>query len=205
VTPEADRGEPARPPLRFVVGVGGASGAIYADRLLTFFAANPEIAKIDLVFSRTGRLVWADEVGKDPAEFGFPIHAATDMTAPFASGSARYDAMVVVPCSAAGLARIALGMSADLIGRAADVMLKERRPLVLVLRESPYSLVHLRNMVAVTEAGATILPASPSFYSRPADMTALVDTVVARTLDQLGVDNALMRRWAGRAPQGGPA
>ncbi|HMV68520.1 MAG TPA: UbiX family flavin prenyltransferase [Myxococcota bacterium] len=192
-------------PRRLIVGVGGASGAIYADRLLSFLATQPELARVDLVFTRTGRLVWADEVGKDPASFGFPIHAASDMTAPFASGSARYDAMVVAPCSAAGLARIAHGLSTDLVGRAADVTLKERRPLVLVLRESPYSLVHLRNMVAVTEAGATIIPASPSFYSRPASMEALVDTVVARVLDQLGIDNDLMRRWAGRAPAGGPA
>lgn len=186
---------------RIVVGVGGASGAIYADRLLSFFAAT-QAAQVDLVFTRTGRLVWDDEIGKDPASFGFPMHAPQDMTAPFASGSARYDAMVVIPCSAAGLGRIAHGMSADLVGRAADVTLKERRPLVLVLRESPYSLIHLRNMVAVTEAGAMIVPASPSFYSHPADMTALVDTVVARVLDQLGVDNDLMRRWAGRSPRG---
>lgn len=193
------------PPRRLVVGVGGASGAIYAERLLGFLHANPDLASVDLVFSRTGRLVWADEVGTDPAAYGFRIHNPTDMTAPFASGSARYDGMIVIPCSAAGMARIAHGMSADLIGRAADVMLKERRPLVLVLRESPYSLIHLRNMVAATEAGATILPASPSFYSRPADMLALVDTVVARVLDQVGIDNQLMRRWAGRAPAGGPA
>jgi 4-hydroxy-3-polyprenylbenzoate decarboxylase len=100
------------------------------------------------------------------------------------------------------MARIAHGLSTDLIGRAADVMLKERRPVVLVLRETPYSLIHLKNMVAVTEAGATIMPASPSFYSNPADMTALVDTVVARALDHLGIDNALMKRWNGRTHGG---
>jgi 4-hydroxy-3-polyprenylbenzoate decarboxylase len=144
-------------------------------------------------------------VGIDPASFGFRIFKPGDMTAPFASGSAKYDAMVVSPCSAAGLARIAHGVSMDLIGRAADVTLKERRPLVLVLRESPYNLVQLRNMVAVTEAGATIIPASPSFYSNPADMTALVDTVVSRVLDHLGIDNGLMTRWEGRHVRTGPA
>lgn len=186
---------------RFVVGVGGASGAIYAARLLKFFAEN-EVAHVDVVFSKMGRLVWTDEVGVEPSSFGLPTYAAGDMTAPFASGSARYDGMVVVPCSAGGLARVAHGVSSDLIGRAADVMLKERRPLLLVLRESPYSLVQLRNMVAVTEAGATVIPASPSFYSRPEGVEGLVDTVLSRVLDHLGVDNELMRRWSGRLKGG---
>jgi 4-hydroxy-3-polyprenylbenzoate decarboxylase len=106
--------------------------------------------------------------------------------------------MVVIPCSAGTLGRIAHGISMDLVGRAADVMLKERRPLLLVLRESPYSLIHIRNMLTVTEAGATVLPASPSFYSRPKDMDELVDTVVARVLDQLDVENTLRPRWTGQ-------
>ncbi len=188
---------------RIVVGVGGASGSIYASRLLSFLAEHP-VVEADVVFTRMGRLVWTDEVGTDPNELGFRMFSSGDMTAPFASGSALYDAMVVVPCSAAGMARIAHGVTADLVGRTADVMLKERRKLVLVLRESPYSLVHCRNMVAVTEAGATILPASPSFYSQPAGVTQVVDTVVSRILDHLGIDNELMRRWAGRHT-GGPS
>lgn len=188
---------------RLVVGVGGASGSIYARRLLDFLAAHP-VAEVDVVFSKMGRLVWNDEVGTDPASYGFRMFSPGDMTAPFASGSARYDGMAVVPCSGGGLGRIAHGISTDLVGRAADVMLKERRPLVLVLRESPYSLVHCRNMVAATEAGAVIIPASPSFYSQPADLTAAVDTVVARVLDQLGIDNELMKRWTGRVPGGTP-
>ena len=184
---------------RIVVGVGGASGAPYAMRLLQFLSDNAEAAGVEphLVFSKTGRLVWNDEVGIDPETFGFPIHRPNDMTAAFASGSARFEAMVVVPCSAGGLARIAHGLSLDLIGRAADVMLKERRKLVLVLRESPYSLPQLKNMVAVAQAGAVVMPASPSFYSAPADLPALLDTITARILDQLGIDNALMRRWTG--------
>ncbi|MCB9669762.1 MAG: UbiX family flavin prenyltransferase [Alphaproteobacteria bacterium] len=188
---------------RIVVGIGGASGQPYAQRVLAFLADHRDTLDLDVhvVFSRTGRLVWQDEVGEDAAQYGFPIHPPGDMTAPFASGSSRFDAMVVVPCSAGGLARIAHGLSTDLIGRAADVMLKERRPLVLVLRESPYSLIHLENMAAVTRAGALVMPASPSFYSNPTTRTALLDTVTARILDQLGIDNALMRRWSGRQAQ----
>ena len=142
--------------------------------------------------------MWGDEVGVDPAVFEVPIYSPGDLTAPFASGSARFDGMIVVPCSASGLGRVAHGVSTDLVGRAAEVMLKERRPLVMVLRESPYSLVHLRNMVALTEAGGVVMPASPSFYSRPASTEALLDTVVSRALDLLGVDNTLSPRWSGR-------
>lgn len=182
--------------MRLVVGVSGASGAVYAARVLEFLRGGDH--HVDVVFTKTGRLVWTDEVGTDPASYGFSTWNPGDMTAPFASGSARYDAMVVVPCSAGQVGRIAHGISADLVGRAADVMLKERKTLVLVLRESPYSLVHLRNMVAVTEAGALVMPASPSFYSGPETMEQLVDTVTSRILDHLGIDNDLMRRWTGR-------
>lgn len=189
---------------RFVIGVTGASGSIYAHRLLSFLRDEGEAQGItaDVVFSPMGRLVWGDEVGTDPADYGFRLYGPRDMTAPFASGSARYDGMVVVPCSAGSLGRIAHGISANLVGRAADVMLKERRPLVLVLRESPYSLVHVENMASVMRAGARVLPASPSFYSQPESMEALVDTVTSRVLDQLGIDNELMKRWAGRLPGG---
>lgn len=184
---------------RLVLGITGASGAPYAARALRFLAGPARDAGIetDVVFTRNGRLVWAHEVGGDPAEFGLRMWSSTDMTAPFASGSARYDGMLVMPCSAGSMGRIATGVSADLVGRAADVMLKERRPLVLVLRETPLSLVHVRNLEQLLLAGATILPASPSFYSRPATMDALLDTVVCRALDALGVDNALMARWSG--------
>jgi 4-hydroxy-3-polyprenylbenzoate decarboxylase len=187
-------------PRKIVVGVTGASGAPYARRLLDFLRDNAGQHGLEphVVFTKFGRLVWSDEVGTDPREaYDFPLYNPGDMTAPFASGSAGFDAMVVVPCSAGSLARIAHGVSADLVGRAADVMLKEQRKLVLVLRESPYSLVQLRNMVAVAEAGALVMPASPSFYSAPQSIDALLDTVTARILDQLGVPNDLMRRWTG--------
>ncbi len=188
---------------RIVVGVSGASGAIYAKRLLDFLRDHQARCELDvhLVFSKYGRVVWNEEIGVDPVDYGFPIYKPADMTAPFASGSARFDAMVVVPCSAGSVGRVATGVSTDLIGRACDVMLKERRTLVMVLRESPYGLVLLRNLVTLTEAGAIILPASPSFYSHPRSLEALVDTVTSRILDRIGIDNDLMVRWTGLNPQ----
>jgi 4-hydroxy-3-polyprenylbenzoate decarboxylase len=185
--------------MKLVLGVTGASGAPYAARALQFLAGPGREAGIetDVVFTRTGRLVWQHEIGTNPAEYGLRIWAPGDMTAPFASGSARYDAMLVLPCSAGSLARIAHGVSTDLVGRAADVMLKERRPLVLVLRETPYSLIHLRNMEALTLAGGIVMPAAPSFYSLPKTMEALLDTVVARAFDRVGIANELVQRWSG--------
>jgi 4-hydroxy-3-polyprenylbenzoate decarboxylase len=155
---------------------------------------------VDLVFTTTGKQVWKQEIGAEP-RYPFRVWKNLDFTAPFASGSSLYDAMVVVPCSAGALSRIAYGISVDLVGRASDVMLKERRKLVLVLRETPVSLVHARAMTQVIEAGAVVLPASPSFYSLPRTIDALVDTVVARVLDRLGLPNALMTRWTGLAPR----
>src|SRR5204863_3629313 len=130
--------------------------------------------------------VWQHEIGAKPT-YPFKQWALDDFRAPFASGSAGWQAMVVVPCSTGGLARIAQGHSADLIGRAADVMLKERRKLVLVVRETPLSLIHLENMARATQAGAVVLPASPSFYSKPQTIEAVLDTVISRALDHVGV------------------
>lgn len=185
--------------MRVVVGISGASGMPYARRVLQFLGTEGRAAGVEthVVLTKMGRVCWEHEIGDDPASYGFPIWPPGDMMAPFASGSARFDAMVVVPCSAGQLARIAHGVSADLVGRTADVMLKERKRVVLVLRETPYSLIALRNMTAVTEAGAMVMPASPSFYSRPETMEQLIDTVTARILDHLGLDNSLMKRWDG--------
>lgn len=183
--------------MRVVVGVTGASGAPYARRLLEVLAERRESVETHVVFTKTGRLVWEHEVGGDPKALGFPIWGPMDFTAPFASGSALFDGMVVLPCSAGSLGRIAHGLSADLLGRAADVMLKERRTLVLCLRELPYSLIHVRNMEQLLLAGARILPASPGFYHRPESIEDLVDSVVGRVLDQLGLEHDLLARWEG--------
>lgn len=186
--------------MKIVVGVSGASGALYAARTLAFLAGPGREAGIeaDVVFSKTARVVWQDELPSvDPSSFGLKIWPAGDMTAPFASGSSMYDAMIIIPCSAGCMARVAQGVSSNLIERAADVMLKERRPLVLVLRETPLSLIHVKNIETLVLAGATVMPAAPSFYSRPQTMEALADTVVCRALDRVGVANNLMRRWRG--------
>ena len=185
---------------RIVLGVTGASGAPYALRLLHALTAPGVVDKVEthLGVTRIGRMVFMDETGVEPKELGVKVWPAQDMTAPFASGSARFSGMAIVPCSAGTLGRVAQGVSTDLVSRTADVMLKERRPLVMVLRESPYSLIQIRNMALVTEAGGVVLPASPTFYSQPTSMEALLDTVVARVLDQLGIDNDVSPRWEGR-------
>jgi 4-hydroxy-3-polyprenylbenzoate decarboxylase len=191
--------------VKLVVAVGGASGSIYAKRILDVLAkSGPKDLEVGLVFSSSGAEVWKHEIGEVPA-YPFKRYGLRDFHAPFASGSAGWDAMVVVPCSTGGLARIAHGVSDNLIGRAADVMLKERRKLVLVVRETPLSTIHLENMLTVTRAGAVVLPAAPSFYSAPATIEALLDTVVGRVLDQLGLPHlagALMPRWGADAPGG---
>jgi 4-hydroxy-3-polyprenylbenzoate decarboxylase len=180
--------------VKLVVAIGGASGSIYAKRLLDTLVNVGSDVEIGLVFTQSGNEVWAHELGAVPA-YPFKRYGLRDFRAPFASGSAGWDAMVVIPCSTGGLARIAHGISDDLVGRAADVMLKERRRLVLVVRETPLSVIHLENMLTVTRAGAVVLPATPSFYSKPTTMDGLVDTVVGRVLDQLGLPNRLMPRW----------
>jgi 4-hydroxy-3-polyprenylbenzoate decarboxylase len=180
--------------MKLVVAIGGASGSVYAKRLLDALVPLASDVEVGLVFTQSGNEVWAHEIGEVPA-YPFKRYGLRDFRAPFASGSAGWDGMVVIPCSTGGLARIAHGISDDLVGRAADVMLKERRKLVLVVRETPLSTIHLENMLAVTRAGAVVLPASPSFYSKPATLDALLDTVVGRALDQLGLPNRLMPRW----------
>jgi 4-hydroxy-3-polyprenylbenzoate decarboxylase len=180
---------------RLVVGVTGASGAPYAARLLHHLRGRTDVS-VDVVLTRNARLVWNDEVGVEPESFGFRVWPPGDFTAPFASGSGGADALVVVPCTTGALARIATGQSSDLLARTAEVMLKERRRLVLVLREAPLSLMAARHVVALVEAGADVLPASPSFYTAPRDLHALLDTVAMRALDRAGVRLDLPR-WTG--------
>lgn len=183
---------------RLVIGISGASGAPYARRLVQVLSGG-EFAfgvQLSLVLSRTAEQVWRHECGGSPRDLRLPTFADRDYSAPFASGSSAADAMVVVPASMSCIARIAHGISDDLLTRAADVMLKERHKLVLVPREAPYSAIHLENMLTLTRAGAVIVPASPSFYGRPVTLDDAIDSVLARVLDQLGLPNALSKRWA---------
>ena len=181
--------------MNLLVAVGGASGSLYARRLLEFLADTSSKVEVGVCFSPRGLQVWRHELGGEPS-FSFRRYDVDDFASPFASGSALWDAVVAIPCSMGRLARIAHGVGDDLISRAADVALKERRKLVLVVRETPLSPIHLENMLAVTRAGAVVLPAAPSFYLRPATVERLADTVVARVLDQLGIVHSLQPRWA---------
>lgn len=182
---------------RIIVAVTAASGAVYARLTLEALLESPQVERIALVCSANAREV-AEYEGEPLPESGrIDVYRNDDMFAPAASGSARYDAMIVVPCTAGTVGRVAAGVSQSLIERAADVMLKERRPLVLVVREAPYSLVHLRNMAAVTECGAVVVPASPAFYSRPRTVEELCRTVVDRALAHAGIETAHYE-WSGR-------
>ena len=180
--------------MKLVIAATGASGAIYLQRLLEQidFAAH----EVHLVMSAHARQVAKEELGNFKIPKGPVQHSENDLNVPFVSGSARFDAMVVVPCSMATLGRIASGSSDTALLRAADVFLKERRKLILVPRETPWNLIHARNVVTLLEAGAVVLPAIPSFYSRPNSVAEVVDTVVWRILDQIGLPNARAYRWA---------
>jgi 4-hydroxy-3-polyprenylbenzoate decarboxylase len=180
-----------------LIGISGASGAPMTRRLLKVLAHSDfgVPLRVSLVLSRTAEQVWAHECGGSPRDLGLPVYAGRDYSAPFASGSSPAYAMAVVPASMSCIARIAHGISDDLLTRAADVMLKERRRLVLLAREAPYSAIHLENMLAVTRAGAVVVPASPSYYGRPVTLDDAIDSVLSRVLDQLGLPNALSRRW----------
>jgi 4-hydroxy-3-polyprenylbenzoate decarboxylase len=183
--------------MKLLLAITGASGAIYAKRLLDALAAAQKLdpnLEVTVCFSSNGRRVWQHELGA-ASIVGFREVANDDLGCAFASGSADWQAVVAVPCSVGRLGHIAAGLADDLIARAADVALKERRKLVLVVRETPLSLLHLEHMLAVTRAGAIVLPAVPSFYGRPATVDAVVDTVVARVLDQLGVPASVAPRW----------
>lgn len=182
---------------KIVVAVTGASGSIYAKVLFDKLARLQEqVAEVAVVFSDNAQDVWKFELGHEGyRDIPFKTYGKNDFMAPFASGSARFDTMIICPCSMGTLARIAGGISNDLITRAADVILKERRKLILVPRDTPYSLIHIRNMQSVTEAGAIICPASPSFYSRPTDFEALAATVVDRVIDLAGLQQQSYR-WS---------
>ncbi len=201
---------------RYIVGISGASGAPYVRRVLQALVNSDHV--LDLVVTQSGAKVLEVEegvklkgdAGSDFGELsrwldsdmanrdGFQWHHAENVAADIASGSCHVDGMLVAPCSGGTLARIANGMSQSLLERAADVTLKEKRRLILMTRETPLSLIHLRNMVAVTEAGAIVLPASPGFYHNPETIQDLIDMVAGRILYHLGLESDLLQVWGGR-------
>ena len=180
--------------MRILVAITGASGALYAQRLLDNLPSGRH--EVHVVLSNYAQAVIAEEL-PDGLRLppGVKQHGLKSMNVPFASGSNPFDAMVVIPCSMGTLGRIAHGLSDDVLLRAADVMLKERRKLILVPRETPISLVHVKNLELLMLAGATVLPANPSFYTHPESVEQVVDTVVARVLDHLGVPQQIVARW----------
>jgi 4-hydroxy-3-polyprenylbenzoate decarboxylase len=174
---------------KIAIAITGASGSIYAQVLLNKLEKlKDQFEEVALVMSDNAKDVWLHELGNNDYEkFNFKLYGKNDFMSPIASGSARFQTLIICPCSMGTLARIAAGISNDLITRAADVMLKERRKLILVTRDTPLSLIHINNMKTVTEAGGIICPASPSFYSQPRTLEEVAATVVDRVIDLAGI------------------
>ena len=170
---------------KIIVAITGASGSIYAKVLLDqLVVLKDQIDAVGIVMSKNAKDVWEFELGNDSyKDYPFKYYEKNDFMAPFASGSAQYKTMIVAPCSMGTLARIATGVSNDLVTRAADVILKERRKLILINRDTPLNLIHINNMKTITEAGGIIMPASPSFYSKPNNFEELAATVINRVID----------------------
>lgn len=180
--------------MRLLIAITGASGVLYTQRLLDNL--NPAEHELHLIMSNYAHAVVAQELpGGLQLPKGMQTHSLKSMNAPFASGSNPLDAMVIIPCTMGTLGRIAHGFSEDVLLRSADVVLKEKKKLILVPRETPLSLVHIRNFELLALAGATIIPANPSFYTLPKTVEQVVDTVVARVLDHLGIPQKLVPRW----------
>lgn len=190
--------------MKIVIGITGASGAIYSYQLLTYLRQKTD-HHVSIVATPNGQRIFKEEVGKNLEEFDYPLFGPKNFDAPFVSGSARYDQLVIVPCSMGTLGRIAHGVSSDTLTRTADVFLKEKRKLILVPRETPFSLIHIENMRLLALAGASVIPAIPSFYSlppvasakegHPPSIEAVAATVTSRILDHMGIENDLMKRW----------
>ncbi|MGJ9419213.1 UbiX family flavin prenyltransferase [Massilia sp. CMS3.1] len=190
---------PDQRPRRIVVGITGATGAVYGVRLLERLGAVPGV-ETHLVVSDAASLTLHQEVGMQRREveaLAHVVHKHREIGASIASGSFQTDGMVIAPCSMKTLAAVAHGLADNLVARAADVILKERRRLVLMVRETPLNLAHLRNMTAVTEMGGIIFPPLPSFYHRPASIEEMVDHTLDRVLDLLDIENAAAPRWSG--------
>jgi 4-hydroxy-3-polyprenylbenzoate decarboxylase len=186
-------------PRRIVVAITGATGAVYGVQLLERLRAIPGV-ETHLVISDAATLTLHQEVGlqrRDVEALAHVVHKNREIGASIASGSFQTDGMVIAPCSMKTLAAVAHGLSDNLIARAADVILKERRRLVLMVRETPFNLAHLRNMTAVTEMGGIVFPPLPSFYNKPGSIAEMVDHTVARVIDLLGIENGIAPRWTG--------
>jgi 4-hydroxy-3-polyprenylbenzoate decarboxylase len=181
--------------MKIALAITGASGAIYAKLLLQKLSGlKDQVQELSVVMSDNAKYVWQTEVGDESYNsFNARFFATGDFTAPFASGSSQYDALIIIPCSMGTLGRIASGTSNDLTTRGADVMLKERKKLICVVRDTPYNLVHIRNMETVTLAGGIICPASPSFYSQPKTIEEAAQTVVDRVIDLSGLKHSSYR------------
>ncbi|NML60570.1 UbiX family flavin prenyltransferase [Massilia sp. RP-1-19] len=186
-------------PRRLVVAITGATGAVYGVRLLQQLAATPGV-ETHLVVTDAAALTLHQEMGmqrRDVEALAHVVHKNRDIGASIASGSFQSDGMIVAPCSMKTLAAVAHGLSDNLVARAADVVLKERRRLVLMVRETPFNLAHLRNMTAVTEMGGIVFPPLPSFYHKPASIEEMVDHTVGRVIDLFGLEHGLAPRWGG--------
>jgi 4-hydroxy-3-polyprenylbenzoate decarboxylase len=182
--------------MKLVLAITGASGSLYAQRFLDLLvndARGPH--EVHVALSSHAREVAAAEIGQLEIPAGFTVHDDTSMQVPFVSGSAQFDALVIMPCSMGTAGRIAHGYSDSVITRAADVFLKEKRKLIIVPRETPWNLIQARNIVTLLEAGADIIPAIPSFYHRPETALDMVDTVLARVMDHLGLAHPDAKRW----------
>lgn len=182
---------------KIIIAITGASGSIYAKLILDKLSKlSDQIEKVGVVMSKNAKDVWLWELdNEDYEKYAFDFYEKSNFMAPFASGSAKYDTMIIVPCSMGTLGRIANGFSDDLITRSADVILKERRRLILVARDTPLNLIHINNMKAVTEAGAIVCPAVPSYYSKPKTIEEVASTVVDRVID-LAELNQDSYRWS---------
>lgn len=183
--------------MKIILAITGASGAIYGSQILSLLVADDEVERVALIFSPTAREVARWEGVEMECSDKVVEYSPTDLFSPVASGSAGWDGMIIAPCSAGTMSRVAHGISDSLITRAADVMLKERRRLIVVLRETPLSLIHLRNMTSLTEAGAIIMPAAPNFYSGAKDVESLALTVSSRAVEMVGARGGV-KRWDGK-------
>jgi len=184
---------------KIVVAISGASGSVYAKLLLTKLSElQGQVTELSVVISENAKQIWQTELGDEGYKnFDARYFSRDDFSAPFASGSAKYDTMIIIPCSMGTLGRIASGVSDDLVTRAADVILKERRRLICVVRDTPYNLIHIKNMETITLAGGIICPATPSFYSLPRTIEELAGTVVSRVIDLAGLEDQSFR-WGTR-------